>query len=229
MFLNLLAGRKAYFAATSRTAAYMPLLLAFVSLTMPLQAAPIELETVQALVSQRKVDELKKFGPGVLPVMVRLYEAANEAERTNIAETFYRLGWKSEEAKRVLMKDVHTQNQYLRLQVQWALGRVSHDVDVVKVLLNNMQNDSNPQFRDKAACALAYDQIHLTEKQKVRLYQGLIQSLRDSKPDVRRIALLALSIQTGQTKNFNPDAPVDQREASIREWGKWLEEYKSNL
>jgi HEAT repeat protein len=234
MFLNLLAEMKAQFAASkvhrrNRTIFYVPLLLVFVSLTLPLQAAPIEIGTIQTLVSQRKVDELKKLGPGVLPVMARLYESSNEAERTNIAETFYRLGWKSEEAKRVLMKDVHTQNQYLRLQVQWALGRVSNDVDVVEVLLSNMQSDSNPLFRDKAACALAYDQIHLTEKQKVRLYQGLIQSLRDSKPDVRRIALLALSIQTGQTKNFNPDAPNDQREASIREWEKWLEEYKSNL
>jgi len=234
MFRNLFAGIRAQFADSKvqlwdRIIFNRPLLLVFVSLTLPLRASPIETGTVQTLVSERKVDELKKLGPGVLPVMARLYESSSEAERTNIAETFYRLGWKSAEAKRVLMKDVHTQNQYLRLQVQWALGRVSNDVDVVEVLLSNMQNDSNPLFRDKAACALAYDQIHLTEKQKVRLYQGLIESLRDSKPDVRRIALLALSIQTGQTKNFNPDAPVDQREASIREWEKWLEEYKSNL
>jgi hypothetical protein len=211
------------------TIAQVAVLLAFASFGVSVQAAPIETNTVQTLVSQRRVDELKKLGPEVLPVMVRLYESSNEADRTRIAETFYQLGWKSAEAKRVLMKDVHTQNQYLRLQVQWALGRVSNDVDVVEVLLSNMQNDSNPLFRDKAACALAYDQIHLTEKQKVRLYQGLIQSLRDSKTDVRRIALLALSIQTGQTKNFNPDAPAAQREASIREWEKWLEEYKSNL
>jgi HEAT repeat protein len=208
---------------------HVPVFLAFTSLGVSVQAAPIETGTVQTLISQRKVDELKKLGPEVLPVMAHLYESSNEADRTRIAETFYQLGWKSAEAKRVLMKDVHTQNQYLRLQVQWALGRVSNDVDVVEVLLSNMQNDSNPLFRDKAACALAYDQIHLTEKQKVRLYQGLIQSLKDSKTDVRRIALLALSIQTGQTKNFNPDAPATQREASIREWEKWLEEYKSNL
>jgi HEAT repeat protein len=205
------------------------LLMAMTCFGVSVQAAPIETNAVQTLISQRKVDELKKLGPEVLPVMARLYESSNEADRTRIAETFYQLGWKSAEAKRALMKDVHTQNQYLRLQVQWALGRVSNDVDVVEVLLSNMQNDANPLFRDKAACALAYDQIHLTEKQKVRLYEGLIQSLRDSKTDVRRIALLALSIQTGQTKNFNPDAPADQREASIREWEKWLEEYKSNL
>jgi len=198
-------------------------------LNSPLRAAPIEAGTVQTLVSQRNVDELKKLGRDVLPVMARLYESSNEADRTRIAEAFYQLGWKSAEAKRVLMKDVHTQNQYLRLQVQWALGRVSSDLDVVEVLLSNMQNDSNPLFRDKAACALAYDQIHLTEKQKVRLYQGLIQSLKDAKPDVRRIALLALSIQTGQTKNFNADAPAAQRDVSIREWERWLEEYKSNL
>jgi len=204
-------------------------LLVFVSLSTMLLAAPIETNTVQALVSQRRIDELKKLGREVLPIMARVYESSNEADRTQIAEAFYQLGWKSAEAKRVLMKDVHTENQYLRLQVQWALGRVSSDADVVEVLLSNMQNDSNPLFRDKAACALAYDQIHLSEKQKVRLYQGLIQSLRDSKPDVRRIALLALNIQTGQTKNFNPDAAPNQREASIREWEKWLEEYKSNL
>ena len=45
--------------------------------------------------------------------------------------------------------------------MQWALGRVSDDPDVVDVLLENMQNDPCPLFRDKAACALAYDQIHL--------------------------------------------------------------------
>ncbi len=211
------------------TIVYFAVLLAFFFATGRLYAAPVEMATVRTLVAERKLDELKKLGRDVLPVMARLYESSNETERTRIAESFYQLGWKSAEAKQVLMKDVHTQNQYLRLQVQWALGRVSNDVDVVDVLLNNMQNDSNPLFRDKAACALAYDQIHLTEKQKVRLYQGLIQSLRDAKPDVRRIALLALSIQTGQTKNFNPDALADQREARIREWEKWLEEYNSNL
>jgi HEAT repeat protein len=234
MFRSSFEGSKPQFAALTLhrwnwTIVHVPALLAIFSLTGSLQAVPIEMGTVQTLVSQRKVDELKKLGREVLPVMARLYESSSEAERTNIAEAFYQLGWKSAEAKQVLMKDVHTQNQYLRLQVQWALGRVSNDADVVEVLLNNMQSDANPLFRDKAACALAYDQIHLTEKQKVRLYQGLIQSLRDSKQDVRRIALLALSIQTGQTKNFNPDASAAQRETSIREWEKWLEEYKSNL
>ncbi len=92
-----------------------------------------------------------------------------------------------------------------------------------------MQHDGNPLFRDKAACALASDQIHLTERQKVALFAGLIQALGDSKPDVRRIAMLALQIQTGQTKGFNPDAPPAERDAKIREWKVWLEEYKSNL
>jgi len=127
------------------------------------------------------------------------------------------------------MKDVHTSNRSLRLQVQWALGRVSNDDDVVDVLLANMENDANPLFRDKAACALAYDQIHLTEKQKARLYERLIQALSDPKVDVRRIALQALSIHTGQTKGFNPEAQVAERENSIRQWKLWLEEYKSNL
>ena len=193
-------------------------------------AAPsdsIQAATVRTLVSQGNVPALKQLGTGVLPVMVELYRASSESDRAGIAAAFYGLGWKSADAKRVLTPDVHTTNQALRIQVQYALGRVSSDADVVDVLLDNMQNDANPLFRDKAACALAYDQIHLTEREKVRLYDGLIQALNDSKLDVRSIAALALSIQTGQTKGFNANGTPAQRDASIREWRKWLDEYRS--
>ena len=200
------------------------------SLGLKLDASPaIDSNSVQTMIAAWKIPELKALGREVLPVMARLYDASDVTQRTRIAQAFYALGWKSAEAKRVLIKDVHTPNQQLRLQVQWALGRVSNDDDVVTVLLNNMQHDANPLFRDKAACALASDQIHLTEQQKVRLFDGLIQALGDSKPDVRRIAMLALQIQTGQTKGFNPDAPIADRDAKIREWKQWLEQYRSNL
>ena len=120
------------------------------------------------------------------------------------------------------MQDIHTQNSQLRLTVQWALGRVSNDEEVVDALLNNMQNDPNPLFRDKSACALASDQIHLSEEQKVHLLEGLIQALSDPKPQVRNIAIKALKVQTGQTKGFNPKAPARDRESIIREWQSWL-------
>jgi hypothetical protein len=156
-----------------------------------------------------------------------MYQSAGESDRAGIAAAFYGLGWKSPEAKRALTPDVHTANQALRIQVQYALGRVSSDADVVDVLLDNMQNDANPLFRDKAACALAYDQIHLTEREKVRLYDGLIRALSDAKLDVRSIAALALSIQTGQTKGFDANADAARRDASVREWRKWLDDYRS--
>ena len=193
-------------------------------------AAQIDLTKARTLVNAYNAQELKAYGPAILPVLVKLYqESRDENERGNVATMFYQLGWKSEEAKRVLMKDVHTENQLLRLRVQYALGRVSNGTDVVDVLLSNMQNDPNPLFRDKAACALTYDQIHLTEHQKVRLYEGLIRALRDPKLQVRQIALLSLQIRTGQTKGFSPNAPEPVRESKIKEWEKWLQEYRSNL
>jgi hypothetical protein len=197
--------------------------------TAHLEAMSFEADTakIRTLAGQRNVAALKAMGTRILPVLVQMYRTANEAEKANIAETFYQLGWKSPEAKQVLMADVHTQNQNLRLQVQWALGRVSADLDVVDVLLDNMRNDANPLFRDKAACALAYDQIHLTEKQKVRLFEGLIHSLNDPKTDVRSIAALALNIHTGQTKGFEANAPQVKRDSAIREWKKWLDEYRT--
>jgi HEAT repeat protein len=185
---------------------------------------------VEALLSpDANVEAIRALGPGVLPALTALYERGDEGRRSTIASTFYALGWKSEEAKRVLMRDVHTSNSSLRLQVQWALGRVSNDPDVVDVLLDNMRNDDNPLFRDKAACALANDQIHLTEDQKFRLVERLIEALRDPKLQVRQIALQALRIQTGQTKNFDPDGPPQAREAAIQEWRRWLEAYRSQL
>jgi hypothetical protein len=172
---------------------------------------------------------LRDIGPTVLPVLASMYESSDVGQRIIIAGMFYQLGWKSSEAKKVLMSDVHTQNRHLRIAVQYALGRISDEDDVVKMLLGIMQHDDNPFFRDKAACALAYDQIHLTDKQKVQVYEGLIAALADTKEQVRSIAILALQIHTGQTKGFKPQASVSERAEKIQLWQAWLEEYKSQL
>jgi HEAT repeat protein len=181
-------------------------------------------------VTGRNVAAIRALGRPVLPKLVQLYETArDDSFKARVAETLYQLGWESAEAKRALMKDVHTPNQDLRLQVQWALGRVSHDQDVVDTLIANMRNDPNPLFRDKSACALAHDQIHLTEQQKIRLFGALIEALRDDKYDVRNIAVMALQIHTGQTKGFNPGASPADREQKIKVWQTWLAQYKAGL
>jgi hypothetical protein len=173
--------------------------------------------------------QVQAMGPGILPSLARLYASGSEKEKATIAYVFYQLGWKSPEAKRALMADVHTQDQALRLQVQWALGRVSDDPDVVDVLLENMQRDPVPLFRDKAACALAYDQIHLAPAQRLRLFEGLTQALDSETPQVRQIALQALQILTGQTKGFVPGAEPEARRRAVLEWKRWLAEYRSSL
>jgi HEAT repeat protein len=191
------------------------------------EAEPSQL---RSYVSSHDVGAIRALGRPILPRLVKLYEATrDDSFKAAVARTLYELGWKSSEAKLALMKDVHTPNADLRLQVQWALGRVSADQDVVDTLLANMRDDANPLFRDKAACALAYDQIHLTEPQKVRLFAGLIGALNDVKLDVRNIALLALQIHTGQTKGFNPNGSRTEREQKVQVWQRWLDQYKSGL
>ena len=128
-----------------------------------------------------------------------------------------------------MMQDIDTDNRELRLQVQWALGRVSNDDAVVEVLLDTLQNDGSALFREKAACALASDQIHLNEQQKFRLLQGLVKALNDNKYQVRRDAIRALKIRTGQTRGFKANADIEKRLAAIREWDSWLEEYQQHL
>jgi HEAT repeat protein len=173
---------------------------------------------------------LKAMGPAVLPHLVRIYRTTSDEQlRATYAWVFYSLGMKSPEARAALLRDIATPNQTLRVQVQWALGRVSDDTEVVDILAGIMRNDANPLFRDKAACALANDQIHLTERQKVRLFRQLIDGLKDAKPQVRGIAIQALRIQTGQDKGFQPDADEEERRRSIDRWTIWLSEYEKNL
>jgi HEAT repeat protein len=194
-------------------------------------ATPAELETKTRAAVGSTVDiaSLRKLGPKVMPILAAMYREGDEGRRTAIANAFYDLGWQSDEAKAALLTDIATENRTLRLQVQWALGRVSDDSDVVDTLARIMQTDGNPLFRDKAACALAYDQIHLTERQKVRLYGHVIRALRDSKPQVRQIAAQVLQIHLGQNKGYDPNAPAPERESAVQRWERWLEEYESSL
>lgn len=185
--------------------------------------------SVADLVAREDVPGLRGIGPRAAAEMVRLYQAGDIAQRTRIANLFYQLSWKSPEAVPVLLRDVRTQDRGLRVAVQYALGRVSDNPSVVDALLQNMMHDTNPFFRDKAACALAYDQVHLSEAEKVRMYEGLIEALSSDEPQVRAIAIQALSIHTGQDKGFLPGVSPERRRQSIAQWKKWLAEYKENL
>jgi len=203
--------------------------LAFVAAALSLAIFASAGSSLDQAVAADDLEAIKAMGPSVMPHLARMYGAGDEERRQRLASIFYRLGWKSEEAKDALIKDVHTPNQGLRLEVQWALGRVSNDASVVDVLLDNMQNDAQLLFRDKAACALANDQIHLTPAQKVHLYEGLIRALDDPKMDVRRIAALVLQIQTGQDKGFRFAGPPEARARAVEAWRQWLAEYRSQL
>lgn len=186
-------------------------------------------QQVTRLVEAGDVEGLRALGADALPAMAWLYELSEEAQRIRIARLLYEIGTPSEVAERALMRDVHTANVELRLAVQYALGRVSNDPEVVQALLDTLQNDANPLFRDKAAAALAYDQIHLDEQQKVRIYEGLIEALSNPEIQVRAVSIQALSILTGQTKGFHALYPEDRRERSITLWREWLESYRANL
>lgn len=186
-------------------------------------------DQLRAILSSGNPEPIKSYGKAAVDPLLDIYESGDEETKTNVASALYMLSEKSERGRELLMKDVHTTNQSLRLQVQWALGRLSSDESVVKTLLDNMRNDPNPLFRDKAACALAHDQIHLTEKQNVMLLEGLIAALSDDKDDVRNIAILALQIRTGQTKGYSPNSPSFLRKIAIARWNSWLEEYKQNI
>jgi hypothetical protein len=204
-------------------------ILLLIALPGVASARLVDANKLDALVGDwDRFGEIQALGPDVLPVLARLYEASPyPARRRTIADVFYRLGWPSADAKRVLLPDLDSRDRDLRLAVQWAIGRVSADDDVVPRLLAIMRSDPSPLFRDKAGCALANDQTHLSPEQRVRLYEGLIAALDDPKPQVRSLAVRVLRIHTGETQGFAPNATAAQRAEKIRAWQTWLEEYRS--
>ena len=188
--------------------------------------------SVKKMVDEYVIDgeRYKKFGPEVMPILADMYRDAKDLRTKNeIVQIISSIGWESREAKYALLADVNTQDEELRIHLQYALGHISSDDDVVQTLLDKMQNDPNAYFRDKAACALAYDQRHLNEKQKFKLIEGLIGALDNATPQVRAIAIKALKIQTGQTKGFSPNAPKNERDVKVEVWKLWLEEYRKNI
>ena len=203
--------------------------LAWLAATSLAAAAPVDLARLREAARTGDWQAVQAMGPDALPELARLYGESASGERARVAGIFYNLGWKSEDAKRALMADVRTPDSALRLWVQWALGRVSDDPAVIDVLLDNMRNDPVPLFRDKAACALAYDQVHLSPAQQLRLFEGLIGALDDPKLQVRQVAIQALSILTHQTKGYAPAGDAAARSAAIAAWRRWLAEYRANL
>lgn len=186
-------------------------------------------QRVTLAVEANDLDGLRTIGPDAIPALVFLYETGEDSVRLQVARLFHELAWPSPEVENALMRDVRVRNVELRLAVFYALGRVSNSPEVVETLLDTLQNDPEPLFRDKAACALAYDQVHLEEPQKVRLYEGLIRALSSSERQVQALAIQALSILTGETKGFHPAFPPDRQQRSIEMWERWLSDVRSGL
>lgn len=186
-------------------------------------------QRVTLAVEANDLEGLRAIGPVAIPALVFHYDTGDDALRLQIARLFHELAWQSPEVERTLMTDVQSRNVELRLAVFYALGRVSGDPQVVATLLDTLQNDPNPLFRDKAACALAYDQVHLQEPQKVMLYAGLIQALSSPERQVQALAIQALSILTGETKGFHPAFPPERQQRSIEMWERWLTEVKAGM
>jgi hypothetical protein len=178
---------------------------------------------------QGNLEILRARGPAVLPQLVSLYRESGPHERAAVARAFYGLGWKSEDAKQVLLGDLATQDVELRLQAQWALGRVSADPAVVDRLFANMENDPNLLFRDKSACALANDQIHLDPQARLAMMRRVVERLESSDIETRSLAVRILQAWTGQAKGFLPAAPPEHRAAAVARWRAWLVEYERSM
>lgn len=197
-------------------------------LSVPVLAEELSQQVIR-LVETEDAEGLRALGDEGMAAMVWLYELSEESGRLRMANLFYKVGVRSESAERALLRDFLSDNLELRLAVQYALGRVSNNPMVVETLLYTLEHDRNPLIRDKAAVALAYDQIHLNEQERVRVYEGLIAALSNPEAQIRAVSIQALSILTGQTKGFHAYFPEERRERSIAMWQHWLEQYRAKL
>ena len=198
--------------------------LAFVAAAFSLALFASAGITLEDAVAADDLEAIKAMGPLSCRASP-LYGAADEERRQRLA-TSSSPGVEVRRSERRVDEGRPHPNRACA-SVQWALGRVSNDVRVTSCSTTCRTTPSS--FRDKAACALAYDQVHLTPAQKVHLFEGLIHALDDPKMDVRRIAVTVLQIQTGQDKGFRFAGPPDARARAVEAWRQWLAEYRSQL
>jgi len=178
----------------------------------------------------KPVKEIKDYGYRAIPILTELYnEAESNREKIIIADLFWRLGWNSPEIEKTLIKDLDTDDQGLKINVQWGIAKSTQSDIVIEKILYSSIHDPNPIVRDKASCALASDFIHISPSQRIKLLRGLVEGLSSDIHQVRNSSILALKIQTGQTKGFTAADNIKSRKKSIDKWHVWLDEYQKHI
>lgn len=191
-----------------------------------------ELDHFKNMVSMKQmpIEDIRNYGQGAIPILTKIYtESSSNQEKRRIASLFWQLGWKSQQIEDALSADLDTNDEYLKIQVQWGIAKSTENSKVIRKLLENLENDSSALVRDKAACALASDFVHISAEQKFLIIEGLINSLDNPIYQVRSSSFTALTMHTGQTKGFNPGGTYESRSKSIEKWNVWLEEYRQSL
>jgi len=174
--------------------------------------------------------DIEHFGYAAIPILTELYqEAETNLDKSRIAWVFWKLGWKSAEIEKALMSDLDSSDANLKVWVQWGIAKSSDNSEVIEKLLYNMERDTSSFVRDKAACALASDFVHISPSQRVTILRGLIKGLSNDTQQVRASSIQALKVQTGQTKNYVASADIGSRARAINEWSEWLNDYERNL
>src|SRR5688572_1054081 len=77
------------------------------------ESAPIAQTTVQNILDREAYQELKLYGAATIEPLLMLYQAGNVETRRRVANALYSLSIKSDQARQVLMQDVHTPHQQL--------------------------------------------------------------------------------------------------------------------
>ena len=196
------------------------------------QRRELNKDTVRDLMAIKDIpiEEIRSFGYGAIPILTELYEEADtNLEKSRIAWAFWKLGWKSPEIEEALIEDLDSSDANLKVWVQWGIAQSTVNDTVIRKVLYNLENDPSPFVRDKAACALASDFVHISESQRVLIYRGLIDGLSNDTQQIRASSIQALKVKTGQTKNYNAAGDAASREEAITAWNEWLEEYERNL
>lgn len=187
---------------------------------------------IKKLLDQKDIplEEIETFGYDAIPFLTELYaEADNNLDKSRIAWVFWRLGWKSTEIEQALLPDLDTSDANFKVWVQWGIAKSTQSDEVINKLLFNLENDPSPFVRDKAACALASDFIHISPTQRITILRGLVDGLSNETQQIRGSSIQALLVQTGQTKNYVATADVSSRAQAIDVWEEWVDEYERNL
>lgn len=179
-----------------------------------LEQALENLASEDAMTKAHAKEKILEKGSVAIPKLILLMGDDNVRLQGDATFLLIRMG---KDAVPALKKACLSMNRDIRMRSIYALGQIGSP-DAIIIYNHVIQKDPDDEIR---ANTLKFVAENLTDIVSIPL---LIQGLSDPKLEIRKYVIQTLESFTGETFDYDPESPIEQREKAIARWKAWMQE-----